>query len=414
MGETYRGSLMWMDTYTSGRSWIHDLLDPDSNQGASRLANLAIMGLILLSVVAIALETVDRISTEHGQLLRWFEITCVSIFTIEYLLRIWSITESDEYEHPIWGRLRYAQNPYLIIDLLAILPFYLGGIVDLRFIRILRLFRIFRVLKIARYSNSLQTMGVVVRKKKPDLVIAFVVTSMLMVLSSSALYFAERGTQPDDFSSIPESLWWSVLTLSTVGYGDVVPQTVLGQFFAGITAIIGVGLFGLPASILAAGFIEEATRRDSSNQPSSDEVYEYRFDEWVVDEIDIERGGDVTDRAAELAQESEHIHSIHLTTTQSATAQSPLVDADLSAGSRESPDTAITIFNPTDTATDDLKFRMEVIDDGTNAIKLSITSDLSSDEALDLADELRAIARENQPTKEILSNGDSRIKADRG
>lgn len=240
------------------------LLDPYQGGRTGRVIDLAIIALILLSVVAVILQTVDPIAEAYAPIFTRFEQFAVAVFTIEYLGRIWSITTSKKYRDPVTGRFRYALTPYLIIDLLAILPFYIGGIVDLRFIRILRLFRVFRLLKTARYSNSIQTIGAVIRSKRADLVVSVVATLILLVLTTSLTYFAERSAQPDAFSSIPDTFWWGIVTLSTVGYGDVVPVTPLGQFLAAISALLGVGLFALPASILASGFIDEATDDDTT------------------------------------------------------------------------------------------------------------------------------------------------------
>ncbi|OIB57828.1 potassium channel protein [Natrialba sp. SSL1] len=229
------------------------------------------MALIMLSVIAIILETVDPIEQQYGSVFRGFELISVTIFTIEYSLRLWSITSHEGYSG-IRGRLRYARNPYMVIDFLAIIPFFLGGIVDLRFLRVIRLFRVFRVFKLARYSTSIQTMGHVLRKKKPDLVISVVVTAILLVLASSGIYYVEHEAQPDAFSSIPAAFWWAVVTMTTVGYGDVTPVTQAGQLLGGIVAFLGIGLFALPASILASGFIEEATEADNDGD-------EFEFDE---------------------------------------------------------------------------------------------------------------------------------------
>ena len=252
-------------SYATVKSKTYRLLDPDAGGPLGRYVDLAIMGLILLSVVAVVVETVDPVADRYGTALWYFEVFCVGVFTVEYAVRIWSITASERYRDPVTGRFRYAMTPYLVIDLLAILPFYLGGAVDLRFLRVLRLFRIFRVLKIARYSDSLRAMGAVLERKKPELLISIVVTSMLLVLVSSAMYYVERSAQPDAFSSIPATLWWGFVTLTTVGYGDIYPVTPLGQLLAGVSAFLGIGLFALPASILASGFIETAT--DDADEP---------------------------------------------------------------------------------------------------------------------------------------------------
>ena len=258
----------------------YTLLNPQMGGRIGRVIDLAIMVLILLSVIAIILETIDAVEAQYGMLLGYFEIFCVVVFSVEYAARIWSITASEKYRDPVTGRFRYALTPYLMIDLLAILPFYLGGVVDLRFLRAIRLFRIFRVLKVARYSDSITTIGRVLRNKQADLVVTIVVTSILLVITSSLMYFAERGAQPEEFSSIPAAFWWGVITLATVGYGDVVPATLLGQLMTGIFAFLGIGLFGLPASILASGFIEEATRGEESDQGAEEETITLPKDEY--------------------------------------------------------------------------------------------------------------------------------------
>lgn len=247
--------------YGKNRKRIFELLDAEQGGRAGRIIDLVIMSLIFLSVVSIILGTVDSIERQYGDVFRSFELFTVTVFSIEYALRLWSITSHDEYSS-FAGRLRYASNPYMVIDLLAILPFFLGGIVDLRFLRVIRLFRVFRVFKLARYSRSLQTMGVVLKKKKPDLVISVVITAILLVLASSGIYYVEHSAQPAEFSSIPAAFWWAVVTLTTVGYGDVHPVTEAGQLLGGLVAFLGIGLFALPASILASGFIEEATDED--------------------------------------------------------------------------------------------------------------------------------------------------------
>lgn len=192
---------------------------------------------------------------------RAFEVFSVAVFTVEYVGRSWSAVAAPGYEGPITGPLAFASRPLLIVDLLAILPSSLGALgvgADLRFLRALRLIRLLRLFKLARYSESMQAFAIVLRKKKPDLVITLFANVLLLIVASSVVYYVEHDVQPEAFSSIPQTTWWGIATLTTVGYDDVTPVTPLGQFFGTITAVLGIGLFALPASILASGFIEAA------------------------------------------------------------------------------------------------------------------------------------------------------------
>lgn len=224
-----------------------------------RFVDIAIMTLIVLNVAAVTLATVPSLYSQYRQFFVTFELVSVAVFTVEYLARVAFCTTRPEYDHPITGRIKFMLSPYLVIDLLAILPFYVGVFfLDLRFLRALRLFRFFRLFKLTKYSNSIRKFGVVVRKQKEDLVVALSMTSILLLVSSSLMYYVEHDAQPEKFSSIPATLWWGVATLTTVGYGDIYPITPLGKFLGAVIATLGVGLFALPASILASGFIEEA------------------------------------------------------------------------------------------------------------------------------------------------------------
>ncbi|ELZ48972.1 Kef-type K+ transporter NAD-binding component [Halorubrum coriense DSM 10284] len=219
------------------------------------------MLLIIANVTAVIATTVDTIYEPYARLFRAFEIFSVAVFTIEYAARVWSAVEADKYSGAIVGRLRFASRPLLIVDLLAIAPFYIAitGIgFDLRFLRALRLIRLFRLLKLARYSTAMRTFGWVLEDRKEKLVIAVFANGLLLVVASSVMYFIESGAQPEEFSSIPATMWWGVAALTTVGYGDMYPVTMPGQFIGAITAILGIGMFALPASILAAGFMEAA------------------------------------------------------------------------------------------------------------------------------------------------------------
>lgn len=241
------------------RRFIYELFEVNMGGRLGYYVDLLIMGLIAANVAAVILETVDLLAARYGVFFRLFEMISVVIFTVEYGARVWSSVEHPDYNGPITGRLQFASRPLLVVDLLAILPFYLAVVgvgAELRHLRALRMIRFLRLFKLARYSESMQMLSHVLRARKPDLLITVFVNGILLLLASSTLYYVEHSAQPDVFSSIPKTLWWGVVTLTTVGYGDVVPVTPLGRFFAALTAVIGIGLFALPASILASGFME--------------------------------------------------------------------------------------------------------------------------------------------------------------
>lgn len=221
--------------------------------------------LIFLNVTAFVLETVKPIYEAFGTYFERFESISVGIFTVEYLLRLWCITESSAYPKNWRGRWRYMSSPMAIIDLLAFLPAYLPLIFpnyyqDLRIVRAFRLFRLFRLLKLWRYSSSLRMLIKVVVEKRSDLQVIVFTIIVLMVVSASLMYMLENEVQPHNFSSIPKSMWWAVVTLTTVGYGDMYPFTDLGKVLGAITALLGVGLIALPSGIISAGFVQEIHR----------------------------------------------------------------------------------------------------------------------------------------------------------
>jgi len=223
----------------------------------SRTFEIAILVLIFLNVIAVIVGSVESIQEHWGVLLYKFEIFSVAVFTLEYIARLWSCTADARFKGRIRGRIHQAFQAMSLIDLLAILPFYLPFLgVDLRSLRVLRLLRILRIAKAGRYYSSLKLIKHVCQEKKEELVLTSALMGTLLVASSSVLYYCENTVQPEAFSSIPATMWWAVATLTTVGYGDMYPVTVLGKFFAGIIAIIGIGMFALPTGILGAGFVE--------------------------------------------------------------------------------------------------------------------------------------------------------------
>ena len=176
------------------------------------------------------------------------------MFAVEYFVRLWAITANPRFSRPVTGRIRFVLTPLAIIDLIAILPLFLPPMgVDARFVRVIRVLRIFRVLKLVRYFRALRLLGQVIAERKEELVSIFLVLLILLALSSSLMYFVEHEEQPEVFPSIPATMWWSIVTLTTVGYGDAYPITALGQTIAAVIAIMGIGMFALPAGILGAG-----------------------------------------------------------------------------------------------------------------------------------------------------------------
>lgn len=245
----------------STKSRVHEILEvAKPGDKISRAFDIFILALITLNVLALIFGTVQTIGTRFAVYLRAFEVGSVAVFTIEYALRFWSCTVRAEYAHPITGRLRAASRFLMVVDLLAILPFFLPVIfpgLDLRFVRAIRLLRVFRVLKLGRYSQAIQTIGRVFASKRGELGVVGFVLLLLLVVSSSLLYFIENPYQPDKFSSIPATMWWAVATLTTVGYGDIYPITGLGKLVASFIAILGIGMFAIPAGVLSAGFSDE-------------------------------------------------------------------------------------------------------------------------------------------------------------
>jgi voltage-gated potassium channel len=253
-----------VNTYQKFRRTIFRVLDADSRAtGFERAGNFAVVALILANVAAVILESVPWVYTRYGAEFLRFEVFSVTVFTIEYLLRLWTCVEKDNYRRPIVGRLQFAVSPIALLDFAAILPSYLPGEVflDLRFARIIRALRMVRILKFARYSRTLQTFGAVFHQKRTDIGLMTLFLVLIVVIASSLMYFVEHTAQPQQFASIPAAMWWSVTTLTTVGYGDMYPITPLGKLIGAVIAVIGIGFFALPAGILAAAFADELTKQ---------------------------------------------------------------------------------------------------------------------------------------------------------
>ncbi len=232
----------------------------------SRYINFFLIGLIIVNVLAVILESVDEIHEQWSLTFYLIETISLIIFSIEYLMRVWSIVDNPlrpEYRHAVWGRLKFMRSPMAIIDFIAIAPFWLSLFIpmDLRFLRVVRLLRI---LKLTRYSTALNLLLDVVREEAKVLGAAMFAVFLMVIIMASATYLAENSAQPEVFSNIPQAMWWAIVTVTTVGYGDMVPITPFGKFLGSVLGFVGVAVVALPAGIMASGFNNALHRRKNS------------------------------------------------------------------------------------------------------------------------------------------------------
>lgn len=243
------------------KSRLYQILEMrESSSKISLLINGFIMCLIILNVIAVILESVKSYQLSYGRWFILFEQFSIVFFTLEYAIRIWVSSESEGKNANWKKRLEYLRSPMAIIDFLAIAPFYLSMFfnIDMRILRILRLFRVF---KLSRHFAVMGILGTVLRNESRTLISAIFIMLVLVVLAAAGIYVVEKDYQPDVFGSIPSAMWWATVTLTTVGYGDVVPQTVAGRLFGVLITVLGVGMAALPAGIIASGFTSELARR---------------------------------------------------------------------------------------------------------------------------------------------------------
>jgi len=222
-----------------------------------KFVNSALFLLIFANVIAIILESVTSIEQQFAHIFKAFDTFSVIIFTIEYFARLWSCVDLPDYEdkekHAVKLRLKYMLTPMAIIDLVAILPFYLSMFFALD-LRVLRVFRLLRIFKLTRYSAAMKILISVLKEEMPALVAAYFIMFTVIVLAASGIYLLEHKIQPEEFGSIPAAFWWAVTTLTTVGYGDVTPVTTPGRIFGGIITLVGMSMVALPTGIIASGF----------------------------------------------------------------------------------------------------------------------------------------------------------------
>ncbi|KTG13088.1 potassium channel family protein [Haloferax profundi] len=249
------------------RTWR--LVDPETKSRVGRRLQSAALVLASLNVVAVVLQSIDRLYDAVPLLFDGFAVVSVALFTLLFVVRIWAAATSRVYRGSD-GRFRLVRQPFVLLDLVVIVVFWpsfflypetLGGV------RVLWLARMF---DIPRLDKSRTRFKRVLAAQREDLGIAFIGAGTLVLVSSTLMFFAENGAQPEAFSSIPDALWWGVVTLTTVGYGDVVPVTPLGRLLGAITTFGGIAFFALPSSILAAGFFAEREQEHGAESPQDE------------------------------------------------------------------------------------------------------------------------------------------------
>ncbi|NVK25697.1 MAG: ion transporter [Gammaproteobacteria bacterium] len=242
---------------------IYELLERGfDGQKLSKVVSVFIVLLIIANVTAVIIESYQPIGAKYATEFKLFNIFSVIIFTIEYVARVWVSTESLAAKgmSPLKARLKYMLTSAALIDLLAIAPFYLSFIIaiDLRYLRMLR---VLRLLKLTHYFKGLRLFGNILKQELPNIGAAFLIMIVLVIFSATIIYNVEHEAQPEVFDSIPSAIWWSVVTMTTVGYGDVTPITFMGKLIATFIMLLGVGVVALPAAMLAAKFGEELRER---------------------------------------------------------------------------------------------------------------------------------------------------------
>lgn len=245
------------------RHWLYKVLEEQKGGAGSRLLNHFLMILVALNVVSVVLESEHSIYQNHQLFFEVFEAFSVMVFTLEYLVRVWVSVEGPRVngQSAFRARLAYLLTPMALVDLIAVLPFYLSAFVGVEDLRVLRSLRLLRLLKLTRYSQSLELLLAVLRQEAETLISALLIMCMLILLAATGIYLVEGHVQPESFGSIPRALWWATVTVATVGYGDIVPVTVLGKLFSGTLIVSGIAVAALPAAILASGMINELKRR---------------------------------------------------------------------------------------------------------------------------------------------------------
>ncbi len=253
------------------RAWLYRQLDPRAwrHKGLSP-TNLILAWLIVFAAVVGILQTEPELENRFGPAFVATELVLALIFLAEYLARFWTIAEEPGDTPPWRCRLRFVLSPWSILDLIVIvvslLPFVVG---NASILRMARLARIVRLAKLGRMSDAMTHLTRAVRICKDELVLVIALAGAVLIAAATALYWIEGDIQPDKFGSVPRSMWWAVVTMTTIGYGDVFPITPGGKVAAGTLAIVGVGLIALPAGIMAGALSQVIRTGDAADEPKA-------------------------------------------------------------------------------------------------------------------------------------------------
>jgi voltage-gated potassium channel len=241
------------------RRWLAAIFEDDEPRNpATLLFNVLLAVLIIANVATVALETVESIRLQFAPPFEAFERIATAIFAVEYAARVWASVDfrNAPYGEPLWGRLRYMRSFFALVDLVAVLPGVIGilGAADFR---ILRLLRLLRMLKLVRHSTTFGLLWSVLREEARSILALLFILLLTVTISGALMYLVEGEEQPAVFSSIPACMWWAIETLTTVGYGDMVPMTIVGRLLGGVVSIVGIGTLALFSGLITIGFLDQ-------------------------------------------------------------------------------------------------------------------------------------------------------------
>lgn len=266
---------------------VFTIIQPSvGNDAASAIFDWFIIILIIVNVVLVILDTFSGFPPWALSFFRRAETVSVIVFTVEYLLRVWTANYLYERKKPLAARISYIFSVMALVDLFAVLPFYMPFLfpIDLRVLRMLRLLRLFRLFKVNRYTTALSSVGNVLKRKASQLISSLFVVTILMIMASILMYAIENEAQPNVFQNAFSGLWWAVATLTTVGYGDIYPVTIAGKILGAVIALLGIGFVAVPTGIISAGFMEDISRE--KEKTDNLKMIEQKLDK-ILDELKI-------------------------------------------------------------------------------------------------------------------------------